>query len=156
MDENENILEFKIKKIVHNSKGRYGYRRVTQTLKNNGDKVNHKRIYRIMKDLDILCRKFNRKSRKYKSYKGTVGIVAENKLDQNFKVTKPNKVWVTDVSEFKVNGEKIYLSPILDLFNLEIMSFSFSNKPTTSFTNECLIKSLKKLPKEHNLWIHRD
>ena len=125
MDENENILEFKIKKIVRNSKGRYGYRRVTQTLKNNGDKVNHKRVYRIMKDLDILCRKFNRKSRKYKSYKGTVGIVAENKLDQNFKVTKPNKVWVTDVSEFKVNGEKIYLSPILDLFNLEIISFSF-------------------------------
>lgn len=156
MDENENTLGLKIKKIVRDSKGRYGYRRVTQTLKNNGEKVNHKRVYRIMRELEILCSKFNRKSRKYKSYKGTVGVVAENKLDQNFKVKKPNQVWVTDVSEFKVNGEKIYLSPILDLFNLEIMSFSFSNKPTTSFTNESLIKSLKKLPKEHNLWIHSD
>ena len=143
--------------IYNKYKGIYGYRRIYIYLRLKlHQKVNHKRVYRIMKDLGILCSKFNRKSRKYKSYKGTVGYVAENKLDRNFEVTGPNKVWVTDVSEFKVNSEKIYLSPILDLFNLEIISFSISDKPTTRFTNECLTKSLKNLPPEHDLLLHSD
>ena len=156
MNSRDDELESKIREIVNDSKGRYGYRRVTRVLKNDGETANHKRVYRIMKDTDLLCDKFNRKGRKYKSYKGTVGKVAENLLDRNFVVNEPNRFWLTDVSEFKVNGEKLYLSPILDLFNMEIKSFSLSNKPTTKFTNESLIEAIKTLPKKHNLHVHSD
>ena len=65
-----------------------------------------------------------RKRRKYSSYKGTVGKIADNLLKRNFKADKPNEKWVTDVTEFKVNENKLYLSPIIDLFNGEVISFN--------------------------------
>ncbi|BDP51289.1 hypothetical protein EfmJHP10_27250 [Enterococcus faecium] len=60
----------------------------------------------------------------------TVGKIAKNVLKRNFSVDTPNKKWVTDVTEFKIKGRKIYLSPILDLFNGEIISYSISTSPT--------------------------
>ncbi len=152
---NDELIE-KIRDIVEESKGRYGYRRVTKILKNFGYTVNHKRVLRIMKEYNMTCTKFNRKNRKYKSYKGTVGKIADNVLDRNFHVSEPNQFWVTDVSEFKVNGQKLYLSPILDLFNMEIVSFSLSSKPTTSFTNDSLLEALKILPVNNALYVHSD
>ena len=63
-----------------------------------------------------------RPKRHYNSYKGTIGKIANNLLNRNFKAKKPNQKWVTDVTEFKVNNEKLYLSPIVDLFNGEVVS----------------------------------
>lgn len=87
---NDELIE-KIRDIVEESKGRYGYRRVTKILKNFGYTVNHKRVLRIMKEYNMTCTKFNRKNRKYKSYKGTVGKIADNVLDRNFHVSEPNQ-----------------------------------------------------------------
>ncbi len=55
--------------------------------------------------------------KKYCSYKGQLGRIADNHLKRDFNASKPNEKWVTDVTEFKVKGEKLYFSPILDLFN---------------------------------------
>ena len=120
--------------------GRYGYRRIHAELKVQGHKINHKKVQRIMNELNLKCVKFVRKSR-YKSYKGTVGKVAKNRLNRRFNAPYALQKLVTDVTEFKcTNNEKLYLSPIMDLYNGEILGFNMSKRPTL----ECVIDSLKQ------------
>lgn len=77
-----------------------------------------------MREESLLCSKFKTRSRKYSSYKGQIGKVADNIVNRQFKASKPNQLWLTDVIEFRIKGqkEKLYLSPILDLYNSEIIS----------------------------------
>ena len=100
--------------IYHENKGRYEYRRMTLELQNRGYKINHKTVLRLMKELGLQCMI---RARKYKSYKGEIGKICDNLLNCEFEAEKPNKKGVTDVTEFKVHNEKLYLSPIVDLFN---------------------------------------
>ncbi len=111
-----------------------------------------------MKENGVECIKFSRRSRGYSSFRGEVGRIAENKLNRRFQVSIPNKVWVTDVTEFKIHdsNRKLYLSPIMDLFSSEIISFSLATSPTVKFTTDALDNALKKLPQEHQLTIHSD
>ncbi|MBP1914012.1 transposase InsO family protein [Lederbergia galactosidilyticus] len=96
--------------IYHRHKGRYGYRRITDVLKEKGYEINRKKVLRLMRDLGLQCIV---RIKKYKSYKGAYGKAAPNILKRNFKAEKPNQKWVTDVTEFKLFGEKLYLSPVL-------------------------------------------
>lgn len=97
-----------------------------------------------------------RKKRKYSSYKGTIGKVADNILNRNFKADKPNQKWVTDVTEFKVNEEKLYLSPIVDLYNGEIISYNLSKHSNFNQILDMLKKAFKKIPNNTNLILHSD
>lgn len=93
---------------------------------------------------------------KYRSYKGEVGKVAPNILNRNFKATAPNQKWVTDVTEFALHGEKVYLSPILDLSNREVVSYSISKSPNFAQTLEMLNGAIQHMPKTDNLILHSD
>ena len=146
-------LKAEIQDIYEEHEGRYGYRRIRDELANRGQKVNHKKIQRIMKILGLKCIV---RMKKYKSYKGTVGKIADNILDRNFKADVPNEKWVTDITEFKLFGEKLYLSPVLDLFNGEIITYTIGSRPTYSLVSEMLEKALERLPKEHQLLMHSD
>ena len=110
-------------------------------LKNKGLNINHKKVLRIMREESLLCSKFKTRSRKYSSYKGQIGKLADNIVKRQFSETKPNTIWLTDVTEFRIKGkeEKLYLSPILDLYNSEIISYTISNHPTLELTNTCLL-----------------
>lgn len=89
------------------------------------------------------CIKFTRKSR-YKSYKGTVGKVEENRLNRRFNTPIRLQKLVTDITEFKCTGnEKLYLSPILDLYNGEVISYGISNKPTLDFAVKPLNQAIE-------------
>jgi putative transposase len=94
--------------------------------------------------------------KKYKSYRGEVGKIAPNILNRNFKAEKPNEKWVTDVTEFSLFGKKVYLSPILDLFNGEIVSYNISDRPTFSQTIDMLEKAFSKIPNGTGLVLHSD
>ncbi len=107
-------LKAEIKAIYEENEGRYGYRRIRDELTNRGQKVNHKKVQRIMKELGLKCVV---RMKKYKSYKGKVGRIAPNILERNFHTDAPNQKWVTDITEFKLFGEKLYVSPVLDLNN---------------------------------------
>ena len=96
--------------IYYRNKGRYGYRRITAALHNSGMHLNHKTVQRLMKELGLVCRV---RVKKYRSYKGEVGKIAPNLLNRDFHAERPNQKWVTDVTEFSLFGEKLYLSPIL-------------------------------------------
>ena len=142
-----------IKAIYHENKGRYGYRRITAELHNRRFLINHKTVVRLMKQLGIQC--FVR-AKKYRSYRGTIGKVCDNLLNRDFKADKPNQKWVTDVTEFKVNGIKLYLSPIVDLFNGEVVSYNISRHPVFKQITDMLSKAFEKIPDNTNLILHSD
>jgi len=122
--------------------GRYGYRRIHTELKAQGYIINHKKVQHIMQELDLKCEKFVRKSR-YKSYKGMVGKVAKNRLNRRFYTPYAVQKVVTDVTEFKcTDDEKLYLSPIMDLYNGEVIGFSMSKRPTMDFVLDSLKQAL--------------
>jgi len=146
-------LKAEIQAIYKEHEGRYGYRRIRDELVSRGQKVNHKKVQRIMKELGLKCIV---RMKKYKSYKGTVGKIAPNILDRNFTAEAPYMKWVTDITEFKLFGEKLYLSPVLDLFNGEIITYTIGSRPTYSLVSEMLEKALVKLPEEHQLLMHSD
>lgn len=86
--------------------------------------------------------------KKYRSFKGDVGKVAENILQRNFKATGPHQKWATDVTEFNVKGNKLYLSPIIDLFNGEIISYNLSTSPNFKQILEMLNEAFKRRKKD--------
>ena len=111
-----------------------------------------------MKEESLLCFKFKTRSRKYSSYNGQIGKVASNLVNRRFKASKPNELWLTDITEFRIKGQekKLYLSPILDIFNSEVISYTLSNHPTINLTNTMLDKALDKNKDIKNLTIHSD
>ena len=119
-------IKLLVKQVYHHHKGRYGYRRITLEIQKRGVLINHKTVIRLMRELGL---KSLVRAKRYKSYKGQIGEAAPNILQRNFKEVKPNKKWATDITEFKVLGKKLYLSPIIDLFNREIISYELSEKP---------------------------
>ena len=118
-------LKDRIKRVFDENHGRYGYRRITAEISKEG-KVNHKKIQRLMKEMELYARQ---PRGKYNSFRGNVGKTAPNILDRRFEATKPFEKWVTDVSEFHFPWGKVYLSPILDLFNHEIVGYDISRNP---------------------------
>lgn len=106
-----------------------------------------------MKELGLFCQV---RMKRYKSYKGEVGKIASNLLNRDFKAEKPNQKWVTDVTEFTLFGEKLYLSPILDLYNSEIISYNISPRPVFSQITEMLTQAFQKIPDGTELILHSD
>ena len=139
--------------IYHENKGRYGYRRITEVLHSHGFAVNHKTVQRLMKELELICRV---RMKKYRSYKGEVGKIAPNLLNRNFYADRPNQKWVTDVTEFSLFGEKLYLSPILDLHSSDLVSYTLSDRPVLSMVTTMLDKAFEKIPDGTNLILHSD
>lgn len=139
--------------IYHENKGRYGYRRITNELHMRGYVINHKTVQRLMKQLSIVCRV---RMKKYRSYKGEVGKIASNMLERDFEATKPNQKWVTDVTEFNLFGQKLYLSPILDLCSRDVVSYTIYNRPVLSMVTTMLEKAIEQLPDGTNLILHSD
>ena len=125
--------------IYYNHKGRYGYRRITLELSNRGIIVNHKKVLRLMKKMGL--QSIIRKKRTYSSYKGTVGKIAENLVQREFEASKPNEKWFTDVTEFKVQGKKLYLSPILDAYGRYTVSYTLSTSPSLEQIKDMLRKA---------------
>ncbi|NLH45208.1 MAG: IS3 family transposase [Acholeplasmataceae bacterium] len=146
-------IKGQIADIFHENKGRFGYRRIKLELHNRGYVINHKTVQRLMKALGIECRV---RMKKYKSYKGDVGKIAPNLLERNFEATKPNQKWVTDVTEFSLFGQKLYLSPILDLYSRDIVSYTILDRPVLSLVTTMLDKAFGRLPSEINLILHSD
>jgi transposase InsO family protein len=151
-DKYKDIKEL-IKSIYHKNKGRYGYRRITDELQNKGIIINHKTVLRLMKLLGL---KSIIRIKKYKSYKGEQGKIAPNILERNFKAQAPNQKWATDITEFNVSGQKLYLSPIIDLYNQEIISYELTERPVFNQVVTMLKKAFKKIPNNTNLTLHSD
>ena len=155
MDRTDKHAEVKeeITAIYHENRGRYGYRRITAELRNRNLPLNHKTVQRLMKELGLVCRV---RMKKYRSYKGAVGKIAPNLLNRDFHADRPNQKWVTDITEFSLFGEKLYLSPILDLCSSDLVSYTISERPVLSMVTTMLDKAFEKIPDDTNLILHSD
>lgn len=146
-------LKVLIQTIYDDHEGRYGYRRIKDELGNQGQKVNHKKVQRIMNELGLRCLV---RMKKYRSYKGTVGKIAPNILERNFDAERPNEKWVTDITEFKLFGDKLYLSPMLDLFNGEVITYTIGSRPVYTLVSTMLAQAFERLTGGNGLLIHSD
>ena len=146
-------LRVRIREIYDCHKGRYGYRRITAELCRNGGEVNHKAVQRLMQlqGLKSLVR-----PKKYRSYRGQFNANVPNILDRQFRADRPNSRWVTDVTEFNVRGDKLYLSPVLDLYNGEIVAYETQESPRMPLVSEMLKKALSKLGNGEAPVLHSD
>jgi len=147
-----------IRALFEKHDGRYGYRRIHLELQAQGYKINHKKVQRLMGELGLKCGKFIQKSR-YRSYKGKVGTVAKNRLNRRFFTPHALQKLTTDVTEFKCIGEeKLYLSPIMDLYNGEIIGVSMAKRPTLDFVMASLHQVLPIIEKQaiYRTTIHSD
>ncbi|WP_348524036.1 IS3 family transposase [Peptoniphilus lacrimalis] len=144
-------IEEKIKEVRKDNPN-YGYRRITAMLRKQGLLINKKKVQRLVQKLKLQVTSFSRKTRKYSSYKGTIGKVAGNEINRNFKVDKPYTYITTDTTEFKYlekdkNGnyqvKKLYLNPYLDMYNSEIISCEISKQPTLKPILRALEKAIE-------------
>ena len=147
------IAKAEIASIYHENKGRYGYRRITAQLHRRGFVLNHKTVQRLMKQLGLVCRV---RVKKYRSYKGEVGKIAPNLLNRNFHAEKPNQKWVADVTEFRLFGQKLYLSPIVDLHNGYLVSYTISDRPVLNMVTTMLTRAFQTVPDGTGLILHSD
>ena len=146
-------LREEICSIVAENKGRYGYRRVTQELRNRGFHNNHKLVMKLMKQMGVSSKV---RMKKYRSYKGEIGKIAPNLLERNFCAEEPNQKWVTDVTEFSLFGEKLYLSPILDLCSEDLVSYTISDRPVLGMVTSMLEKAFDTIEDNIGLILHSD
>lgn len=148
------VLKAEITSVFSDSFNRYGHRRVHRTLKNKGWRVAKKTILKLMRALGLYCPV--RRKRRYVSYQGEVGAVAQNLLDRDFCATQPNQKWVTDVTEFRVGAEKAYLSPVMDLFDRQIIAYSIGISPSLQLTNTSLVDAIATLDEGEAPLVHSD
>ncbi len=153
---NDKYVEAKneITEIYTQHKGRYGYRRIMMIMRKKGYELNHKTVLKLMKNLGLKGKQ--RKNDKYHSYKGQIGKVADNLLKRDFHADKPFEKLTTDVTEFKIGDEKVYLSPVMDLYNREIISYSISTSPNLWQIREMLDGLFAKLPADATPLFHSD
>ena len=139
--------------IFDRHKGRYGVRRIYHELVNMGSKINHKKVQRLMNKMGL---KGKRPKEKYRSYKGEVGKIADNIISRNFKADKPDEKWTTDVSQFSLPFGKCYLSPILDMYTNEIISYDLSLHPNCEQITNMLDRAFEDHPDLKGLIFHSD
>ena len=153
-DKNQTI-KAEIQAIFTEHKGNYGYRRITLALRNRGFVVNHKKVQRLMKALGLSAR--IRRKRKYSSYQGEIGKKAENLIRRQFEASKPMEKCYTDVTEFAIpnSTHKLYLSPVLDGFNSEIIAYNLSTSPNLEQVKSMLDQSFTEEHYENTI-LHSD
>ena len=148
-------LKAKIQSIFIEHKGNYGYRRIHLELRNRGYLVNHKRVQRLMKVLNLQAKM--RQKRKYSSHKGDVGKKAENLIQRQFEGSKTMEKCYTDVTEFAIPAttQKLYLSPVLDGFNSEIIAYNLSTSPNLEQVKTMLEQAFTEKHYENTI-LHSD
>ncbi|MBW5099431.1 IS3 family transposase [Streptococcus pneumoniae] len=148
-------LKAEIQSIFIEHKGNYGYRRIYLELRNRGYLVNHKRVQGLMKVLNLQAKM--RQKRKYSSHKGDVGKKAENLIQGQFEGSKTMEKCYTDVTEFAIpaSTQKLYLSPVLDGFNSEIIAFNLSTSPNLEQVKSMLEQAFTEKYYENTI-LHSD
>ena len=146
-------LKGRIRSTFVAHKGRYGYRRVTAALRAAGEIVNHKTVQRLMGELEL---RSTVRPKKYRSYRGEAGRIAPDLVKRQFTAEQANQKWVTDVTEFNVAGQKLFLSPVMDLYNGEIIAFETARRPMFKLVETMLIKAVSRLRDDDRPILHSD
>lgn len=147
------VIKCRIVQLYQRHKGLLGYRRILLALRSKGLKINHKTVLKLMQQLRL---KSVIRRKKYRSYKGEVGKTTPNLLQRKFKADRPMQKLATDITEFKVKDQKLYLSPVIDLFNGEIISYKLSERPNFEQITQMLKGTIRRLTSDLKPILHSD
>ncbi len=150
MSDRHDELKAKIRAVYGQHRGWYGYRRITAAIRRDGRLVNHKTVQRLMSEMGMKSRV---RPKKFRSYRGELGEAAPNALNREFTASQANKKWAT---EFGVAGKKLYLSPVMDLYNGEIIAYQTSRRPDFSLVMNMLKKAARKCREMDRPLLHSD
>ena len=132
----------------------YGYRRIHSALKTKNIVISEKVVRRIMCQENLVvactCRK------KYSSYVGEVTPAVPNLVQRNFHAEAPNKLWLTDITEFHIPAGKVYLSPIIDCFDGLPVSWTIGTSPNANLANTMLDNAIQTLGSNEHPMVHSD
>lgn len=123
-------------------------------LTRQGWQVAKKTVLKLMNALGLLCRV--RRPRRYRSWRGQTGTLAANALNREFSAPAPDTKWVTDVTEFRVGDRKVYLSPVIDLFDRSVVAYAHGLSPSLALTNASLRRAIATLPPGKTPMVHSD
>lgn len=133
-------LRIRITKLFCDNRSIYGYRRIHTLLHNEGTIVSEKVVRRIMKEEGLVIKQ--KRKRKYNSYRGEITPAVENVVNRDFHADKPNKKWLTDLTEFSIKAGEIYLSPMIDCFDGMPIEWTIGTSPNSILTNTMLKKGI--------------
>ncbi len=144
-----------IKEIFDDSKGTYGYRRITEGLKiKYGVIFNHKKVQRIMNKYHLMP-KYHKKLNKT-TYRRIEANVMPNLIKRKFNIDEPNKIWLTDITYLIFNGKRLYLSTILDLYDRKVVTYKISKFNNNKLVTDTLTEAISKRKDVYGLIIHSD
>ena len=153
--EQQSDMQCRIRAVYDKDKGRYGYRRITATLsKSMAEPVNHKCVQRLMQKMGL--RALIRAKKRSRGVPGVSNVHVPNVLQRNFLASAPNQKWVTDITEFNVNGHKLYLSACMDLYNSEIIAHRMARRPVFDLVSGTLGAVLSRAGHTGELTVHSD
>ena len=147
-------LKAAITEAFETARGRYGHRRVHLVLARHGWRVAKKTVLKLMRVLGLVCKV--RRPRRYRSWLGQTGTIADNVLNRQFETAAPDTKWVTDVTEFRIGDRKIYLSPVIDLFDRSVIAYTHGPSPSLELTNSSPRKAIATLNPEATPLVHSD
>ena len=151
----QSAMESRIRAVYDEHKGRYGYRRITAALCNSmAQPVNHKCVQRLMQKMGL--RALIRAKKRSRHVPGISDAHVPNVLKRDFCAAAPNQKWVTDVTEFNVNGHKLYLSACMDLYNGEIIAHQMARRPVFELVTSTLRAALSRTACTAELIVHSD
>lgn len=143
-----------VKDAFRNNRQCYGYRRIHGVIKNSGIVISKKVIRRLMKDGSLIVK--TKKARKYNSYKGEITPAVPNLVERNFHSDAPNKLLLTDITEFAIPAGKVYLSPVIDCFDGYLPTWIISPHPNANLVNKMLDELTEKIGIAPKPIIHTD
>jgi putative transposase len=150
----QEALKAAVTDIFEKNHDRYGHRRIHTELLKQGWTIAKKTVLKLMRSLGLVCKV--RRKKRYNSYPGEQGSTAPNVLNREFDADAPNQKWVTDVTEFSVGDRKLYLSPVMDLFDRQITSYTIGSSPNLELTNTSLRQALATLEDGQQPLVHSD
>jgi putative transposase len=113
----------------------YGYRRVTRQLRDDGYEINHKKVLRLMRGSDLLCRA---KRRWVRTTDSNHGLPVYRNLTKDMRITSINQVWLADITYIRVRHGFVYLAAILDAFSRKVIGYAVSRSMDTSLVLDAL------------------
>ena len=148
------VVKRHIMGIFQKNKARYGSPRITEALKKMGLLCNHKVVERLMRELGLKARV---RPKRYVKFRETGMINGQkNLLARVFNADQPNQKWTTDITEFRVCGQRVYLSAMMDLYNREIISYRVSERIGFDLVDQTLKQALSRLEPHDYPMIHSD
>ena len=147
-------LRIKIKEIFKECRNCYGYRRIHEELKKLGNTVSEKIVRRIMKGENLVVPE--KRTKKYSSYRGEITPEVDNIINRDFHAERPNTKWLTDITEFSIPAEKVYLSPVIDCFDGMVVKWNAGTTPDSILVNKMLEEAIGTLSSSEHPLIHTD